>query len=180
MCVISLLYLEDDQALAQVTKRALEKRHFKVHHFASLAALADFPEQHIRQCTQALLDLRLDDGHALEVVRQLKTLNPDIKIVILTGYASIATSVQAIKLGAHNYLAKPATIDQILMAFEDNPDDALDHVLNDEQTLSLKRLEWEHIQQALTENQGNISATARQLNMHRRTLQRKLLKKPAL
>ena len=98
----------------------------------------------------------------------------------MTGYASIATAVEAIKLGADNYLAKPADTDEILTAmFADFNSKAQD--LDDKvklETMSVRRLEWEHIQRVLMENNGNVSATARQLNMHRRTLQRKLQKKP--
>lgn len=172
----TLLYLEDDEALASVTLRALKKRNFLVTHFPSLAAIKK--ENGLSQFSHALLDLKLEDGHSLPIISELIKENPDIKIVVLTGYASIATTVQAIKMGATNYLAKPATIDQIIHAFEVSAELALDNELIEQQTLSLKRFEWEHIQQVLAENEGNISATARQLNMHRRTLQRKLLKKP--
>ena len=96
---------------------------------------------------------------------------------MLTGYASIATAVEAIKLGADNYLAKPADIDEILAAL-DNDSDEEEHDAQFQEPMSVRRLEWEHIQKVLLENHGNISETARQLKMHRRTLQRKLQKKP--
>lgn len=100
-------------------------------------------------------------------------------MVLLTGYASIATAVEAIRLGADNYLAKPVDTQTLLAAFEVNSQaSALPEDEIDDSPLSPKRLEWEHIQQVLNANQGNVSATARQLGMHRRTLQRKLLKKP--
>ncbi len=170
--LIPLLYLEDDTVLAAVTSRALAKRGYRVTHFPS--------NERARQTLAvdhfafALLDLKLEDGSALELIEDLVRTFPAIKIVVLTGYASIATAVQAIKLGAVNYLSKPAGIEQILRAFDEVPqtDEDLDHVM------PLRRLEWEHIQQALVDNHGNISATARQLKMHRRTLQRKLGKKP--
>lgn len=171
-----LLFLEDDQALAQVTRRALEKRHFEVTHVNSLEALKAVEE--IKHYSHALLDLKLEDGNALSLISELLNRNPELNIVILTGYASITSTVQAIKLGANNYLAKPATIEQILNAFDEEYSDSMDEGQNmEQQGLSLKGLEWEHIQRVLNENDGNISATARQLNMHRRTLQRKLNKK---
>ena len=171
----TLLYLEDDEALALVTKRALQKRNFEVIHFYSMAAFEN--SNNLGSFSHALLDLKLEDGHSLPIISKLVFNNPNIKIVVLTGYASIATTVQAIKMGATNYLAKPATIEQIMNAFEKVGNENLDTELDTQQTLSLKRFEWEHIQQVLAENDGNVSATARQLNMHRRTLQRKLLKK---
>lgn len=170
-----LFYLEDDEPLAFVTGKALARRGFDLVHFRNLSEagltvdMADF--------SHALLDLKLEDGHSLGLIAELISANPHMKIVVLTGYSSIATAVQAIKLGAVNYLAKPASIEQILSAFEasEEEDNMLEPDLDD---ISLKRLEWEKIQQVLTENDGNISATARQLKMHRRTLQRKLNKKP--
>jgi two-component system, response regulator RegA len=176
----TLLYLEDDETLALVTKRALQKRNFEITHFSSISTFENFYYKNngrVRNFSHALLDLKLEDGHSLSIINALLLNNPSIKIVVLTGYASIATTVQAIKMGATNYLAKPATIDQIMSAFEllDNGD--LKTEFDSQSSLSLKRFEWEHIQQVLAENDGNISATARRLNMHRRTLQRKLLKK---
>lgn len=167
------LYVEDDTVLAAVTKRALDRRGIRVDHFVSVRAASENCQP--QSYTKALLDLKLEDGSGLELVEYLLQQNPELKIVVLTGYASIVTAVHAIKLGAINYLAKPATIEQILHAFSEHvaPDsDTVDHVL------PLRRVEWEHIQQALADNSGNISATARQLKMHRRTLQRKLSKKP--
>lgn len=176
MLQMKLLYLEDDQPLAFVTTRALTKRGNQVTHIASIAeaeAVAD-PENY----SHALLDLKLEDGNSINLIQYLLSKNSEMKIVVLTAYASIATAVQAIKLGAVNYLIKPATVEQILSAFfeTENPDPVDD--TPDTPKMSLKRLEWEQIQQALAENNGNISATARQLNMHRRTLQRKLNKRP--
>ena len=116
----------------------------------------------------------------MELIKPLKQSNPEIRMLILTGYASIATAVEAIKLGADNYLAKPADTDEILASLLNR--EQLDKQEPDSDgvsaTMSVKRLEWEHIQKTLQANNGNISATARQLNMHRRTLQRKLQKRP--
>jgi len=171
-----LFYIEDDEALAHVTINALEKRGFSVRHFASLAEVE--AQNAMVSYDFALLDLKLGDGNSLSLIDKLLQVNPGTKIVLLTGYASIATAVQAVKLGATNYLAKPATVDDILRAFEAQSivaavagEDLVDE-------MSLRRREWETIQAALAANNGNISATARQLKMHRRTLQRKLQKKP--
>ena len=122
------------------------------------------------------LDLKLEGSSGLNLLPLLVEASPQSKIVVLTGYSSIATAVEAIKLGAVNYLCKPADADEILAAFqkqEGNPDAPLA-----EQPMSVNRLTWEHIQKVLHENDGNISATARALGMHRRTLQRKLQKRP--
>ncbi len=170
-----LLYLEDDEQLAALTSRALRKREFDVVHFTSLVSAQSHPN--LAQFTHALLDLKLDDGHALSFISELLEFNEEMRVVVLTGYSSIATAVQAIKLGAVNYLAKPSSVAQIVSAFEADESCQVGDEL-ESGDLSLKRLEWEAIQQALAENNGNISATARQLNMHRRTLQRKLSKKP--
>lgn len=167
-----VFYVEDDQALAAMTQRALQRRGFDVVHYANLAdAQAAINSGNY---SHALLDLKLDDGNSLTLISDLVGRHDNIKILLLTGYASIATAVQAIKLGAHDYLPKPASIDEILKAFGEK--DVQTMATDD--PISLKRLEWEKIQQALIDNNGNISATARQLKMHRRTLQRKLDKRP--
>ena len=166
-----LLYLEDDETLALMTNKALTRNGYKVDHYASIQAVRE--GANTKRYTHALLDMKLEDGNSIDLVEELTQANPALKIVLLTGYASIATAVKAVKQGAHNYLPKPATIEEVLAAFgEDNAPAEVD------QTMSLKRLEWEKIQSALIENDGNISLTAKQLNMHRRTLQRKLQKKP--
>lgn len=170
-----LLYVEDDEVLANITVKALTKRHYEVIHVDSVSAAKE--RLNTYDFAFAILDLKLDNETSLALIPSLKQLNNDIKILILTGYASIATAVQAVKLGASNYLSKPATIDDILSGLHGET------VEQDEQEqasekMSVKRLEWEHIQRVLAENNGNISATARELKMHRRTLQRKLQKKP--
>jgi len=112
----------------------------------------------------------------LVLVEKLRNLDPGTRIVMLTGYASIATAVEAIKLGATHYLAKPVDADEIMAAFERTVGEA--SIPISAHPLSVGRLEWEYIQRILTENDNNISVTARILNMHRRTLQRKLAKRP--
>lgn len=171
-----LLYVEDDGTLARVTSKALNARGFQVDCCKTISEAEACMSR--AMYTHALLDLKLETESSLLLIKPLLNHNSEIRIVLLTGYASIATAVQAIKLGARNYLTKPSTVDQIVSAFDDRsagitsaPDDEADG-------FSLRRLEWERIQQALLENNGNVSATARQLKMHRRTLQRKLEKRP--
>ncbi len=126
-----------------------------------------------------LLDMKLAQANGLRLIVPLRRAHPQVVMVLLTGFASIATAVEAVRLGADNYLAKPVDTQTLLGAFEIAPiadETHADPV--DDSPLHPKRLEWEHIQQVLNANQGNVSATARQLGMHRRTLQRKLLKKP--
>src|SRR5690606_32902506 len=119
--------------------------------------------------TKAVVDLKLANESGLNLIRQLKEQSPLLDIVMLTGYSSISTAVDAIKSGAINYLCKPADATDILAAFELRADEELELPSNPP---SIDRLEWEHIQKVLQENDGNISATARSLGMHRRTLQR--------
>ncbi len=169
----SLLLVDDDVVFCQVLSRALERRGYTVTvaHSVEQAmplAQANPPEY-------AVVDLKMEGASGLTLIRYLHELDPATRIVVLTGYASIATAVEAIKLGATQYLAKPANADEIVAAFGHSP--SPDLPLN-AQIASVERLEWEHIQRVLHEHQHNISATARALNMHRRTLQRKLAKPP--
>lgn len=169
-----LLIVEDDEVFARVLAKSLATHGLQVHTAAnSVDAMALAKGQSF---AAAVLDLKLEGETSLALIPQLKALNPEMRILMLTGYASIQTAVEAIKLGATNYLPKPATVADILAALQSgqaNPDLPVA-----EQPLSVDRLEWEHIQRVLAEHDGNISATARALNMHRRTLQRKLGKKP--
>jgi two-component system, response regulator RegA len=169
----SLLLVDDDATFRAVLSRALEKRGFAVTTANSVEqalplACANPPEY-------AVLDLKMDGVSGLVLVQKLHELDPATRIVMLTGYASIATAVEAIKLGATQYLSKPANADEIVAAFGHN---ASTDVPLEAQPATVERLEWEHIQRVLHENGDNISATARILNMHRRTLQRKLSKRP--
>lgn len=171
---MNLLIVEDDTDFADALARAMQKRGIRVeraHHAADALAIAEhFTPSH------AVVDLKLPGESGLTVVAALKQRFPDIAIVVLTGYASIATAVEAVRLGARHYLAKPANADEILAALQrDQPDATLEVSV---EPLTVGRLEWEHIQKVLGENDGNISATARALKMHRRTLQRKLDKHP--
>ena len=170
----SLLLVDDDPTFCLVLHHALEKRGFAVTvaHSVEQAlplAQANPPEY-------AVVDLKMGGASGLTLIHALHELDPATRIVVLTGYASIATAVEAVKLGATQYLSKPANADEIVAAFGHLA--SADTPLNI-QPPSVERLEWEHIQRVLQEYQGNISATARALNMHRRTLQRKLSKRPA-
>jgi two-component system response regulator RegA len=131
------------------------------------------------QPDHVVLDLRLDRESGLQLIEPLLAILPGLRIVVLTGYASLATAVKAVKLGAVDYLAKPVGADAILRALDEQAGSAVEEDADFRPT-PLKQLEWEHLQRVLEENGGNISATARQLRMHRRTLQRKLQKRPDL
>ena len=124
----------------------------------------------------AVIDLRIGHESGLTLVKRLVELDDHTRIVMLTGFASIATAVEAIKLGAIHYLTKPADADEIVAAL--HKDDGDESVEIKDKPLSVKRLEWEHLQKILVEHDNNISAAARALGMHRRTLQRKLEKRP--
>ena len=172
--VESVLVIDDDPAFNRVLCRALKNRGFAAagaHSVEEAAAL--IPDM---QAARAVLDLNIDGTSGLTLVAPLLAANPDCRIVVLTGYASIATAVEAITLGATHYLAKPTDIEAILAAFEATSPQ--EDFTPPSQPLSVDRLEWEHIQRVLKEHDGNISSTARALQMHRRTLQRKLMKRP--
>lgn len=167
-----ILIIDDDIHLSQVLARSLERQGYQ-------ARIAANGQEALAQATEFIpewitLDLRLEQESGLGLIRELKTRLPDCRIVMLTGYASIPTAVEAIKLGAHNYLHKPATLQELIAAFDET--EMVSEELPESEVMSVDRLEWEHIQRVLNEHQGNISATARALNMHRRTLQRKLQK----
>ncbi|KAB2319704.1 response regulator transcription factor [Betaproteobacteria bacterium SCN1] len=171
---MKLLIVEDDADFAAALGRAMHKRGIESAH-APDAATARALIEHFHP-THAVVDLKLPGESGLRVVADLAAREPPPAIVVLTGYASIATAVEAVRLGARHYLAKPANADEILAALlKDQPDVMLEV---SPEPLSVARLEWEHIQKVLAENDGNISATARALKMHRRTLQRKLDKHP--
>ena len=169
------LVIDDDPAFNSILVRTLTRRGYP----ARGALDADGALALARELSpeRAVLDLNLGGSSGLALIQPLLAINPDCRVVVLTGYASIATAVDAVKLGAVQYLAKPVEIEAILAAFDDDGDPDVAHGVPDE-PLSVDRLEWEHIQRVLNENEGNISATARALKMHRRTLQRKLAKRP--
>ena len=173
-----ILLVEDDEVFSRVMTRALAHRNYEVSHAANEAGALQLIKS--TPFNYAILDLNLGGHTSLGLIAPLKQSNPNSRILILTGYASITTAVEAIKLGADNYLTKPADADEILSALLDT--NQADRVADPDsailEPMSVRRLEWEHIQKVLNENDGNISETARQLKMHRRTLQRKLQKRP--
>lgn len=169
-----ILLVDDDETFTYVMARAMTRRGLRV----SVAGSADEGLALARQDLPdyAVLDLKMDGDSGLVLLPKLLELDADMQVVILTGYSSIATAVEAIKRGARNYLCKPADADDVLVALLS--DRAEVENLVPENPISVDRLQWEHIQRVLGEHEGNISATARALGMHRRTLQRKLQKRP--
>lgn len=168
------LIVDDDTTFARLLARALERRNYScaAAHNASdaLQLLSTF------DFSRAIIDLKIGADSGLQLIRELRIRQPELEIVMLTGYSSISTAVEAVKLGAVNYLCKPADANEILAAFASEDNSLTTDI--DYTPISVDRLEWEHIQRVLQENAGNISATARALGMHRRTLQRKLQKRP--
>ncbi|WP_440874602.1 response regulator transcription factor [Thalassotalea sp. PLHSN55] len=174
---MKLLLVEDDTTFANTLKRRLEKHGFTCWHAdtcndALLACHRHLPDF-------ILLDMKLHHESGLNLINPMRQLRPQSRIILLTGFASIATAVDAIKLGADDYLTKPVDTQTLLAAL--NPKAAKTEPVisqDEDKVLSAEQVEWEHIQQVLKFNNGNVSATARQLSMHRRTLQRKLQKRP--
>ena len=171
---MKLLIIEDDVAFANTLKRRLERQQFEVAlaHEGATALLT--ARQHLPD--YIVLDMKLAADSGLELIKPLRNLRPESRIILLTGFASIATAVEAMRLGADDYLAKPVDSQTLTRALLG---ETSIEISSDDSVMSTERLEWEHIQQVLASNSGNVSATARQLGMHRRTLQRKLQKKPA-
>jgi two-component system response regulator RegA len=169
----SVFVVEDDERFRERLTRALASRGCDVRAFASAeealtAAAQESPEL-------AVVDLKLPGASGLEVVRGLHAVDPTTRIVVLTGYGSIATALESVRLGAVNYLTKPVDADQVLAAFDGG------EVTNEPRHVevpSLARVEWEHIQRVLADCDGNVSQAARLLGIHRRSLQRKLSKFP--
>lgn len=169
-----LLIVEDDAAFARTLVRSFERRGYQVRHLAGEEGMAALLDEFAP--THAVVDLKLAGGASgLSSVRLLHDADPEMVIVVLTGYASIATAVEAIKLGARHYLAKPSNTDDIEAAFQRAVGDA--DVELSARTTSIKTLEWEHIHEALAASDFNISEAARRLGLHRRTLARKLEKR---
>ena len=168
----SLIIVDDDRAFLQRLSRAMELRGFEVRSAHSVAEGIDLIRQ--KAPAFAIIDMRLEDGNGLDVIAELTRLRPNARIIVLTGYGNIATAVSAVKLGAVDYLAKPADADDVT--------DALLAPANSkapppENPMSADRVRWEHIQRVYELCNRNVSETARRLNMHRRTLQRILAKR---
>lgn len=168
----SLLLVDDDELFANRLARAMDKRGFATETALSvkdaLAALKQRPPAY------AIIDLRLEDGSGLDVVEALRTARDDARIIVLTGYGAIATAVAAVKMGATDYLSKPADADDVTAALL-----AISDILPPppENPMSADRVRWEHIQRVYEQCDRNVSETARRLHMHRRTLQRILAKR---
>ena len=164
------LLIDDDDAFLQLLHRSLKRQGIESrlarNHREARETLASFE---IHRC---VLDLNLAGESGLQLLPELLDINPELEILVLTGYGSIATATEAMRRGAINYLCKPVTVNQLRAGFE--PLDGSPNIRNEPP--SVEEMEWEHIQRVLNENNGNVSATARALSMHRRTLQRKLYK----
>lgn len=176
-----VLLIDDDQTFCETLARALARRKLQVRsEHETAAALATTRHW---QPTHVVLDLKLGgEASGLDLIEPLLRIDPALQIIVLTGYASIATTVTAIKRGAAGYLAKPVDAQAVLTALGCTPEktatDTGDENLKLAERMSLKRLEWEHINRVLAEHDGNVSAAARTLGLYRRTLQRKLDKRP--
>jgi two-component system response regulator RegA len=171
----TLLVIDDDPTFNAVLVQALVRRGYVAQ--GSIDATTAVATAERLQPQRIVLDLNIAGTSGLSLIAPLLDALPEARIVVLTGYASIATAVDAIKLGAIQYLGKPVDVDTVLAAFDTGDAPDVDTAI-DATPLSVDRMEWEHIQRVLHENDGNISATARALKMHRRTLQRKLMKHP--
>lgn len=171
----TILLVDDEEHFRDRLARALARRGYDVLQAANYdEGLKIIKEQ---APMMAIVDLRMPGPSGLDLVKSAMEIEPFLRIVVLTGYGSIATATEAIRLGAINYLPKPADTDEILAAFAKDLEEAA-ATPDDIETPSLARVEWEHINRVLTDCGGNISAAAKRLNIHRRTLQRKLLKFP--
>ena len=170
----SVLVIDDDRRFAETLAQALERRGWvaAVAHTVETALAA----ARARRPNAAIVDLKLATEDGLTLVEPLRACDAKMRIVVLTGYASIATAVKAIKLGADDYLAKPVTASAVADALLRAEPGTLP--VEAAEPMSTRRLEWEHIQRVLVEHEGNVSETARALKMYRRTLQRKLAKRP--
>lgn len=172
LCAVCILLVDDDERLRPRLARAFETRG---HRTIQASTVHDALEPLAGTPTHAVIDLKMPDGSGLDLIRPLLDRYPELRIVVLTGYGSIGTAVDAVRLGAVDYITKPADADRILAAFA--PTSAAAHALADDpnyQPPSLARAEWEHIQRVLDDCGGNITLASKKLGLHRRTLQRKL------
>jgi two-component system, response regulator RegA len=168
----SLLIVDDDKPFLQRLARAMESRGFDVETADTVAEGLKMAEA--TPPAFAVVDMRLDDGNGLDVIELIRRKRPDSRMVVLTGYGNIATAVTAVKLGAVDYLAKPADADDVISALTRSPSEKPPPPEN---PMSADRVRWEHIQRVYELCDRNVSETARRLNMHRRTLQRILAKR---
>jgi two-component system response regulator RegA len=173
----ALLVVDDDRVFRERLARALRERGYQVREAADAAAArAAVAEVAVGW---AVVDLRLPDGSGLDVVRDGLTAAPRAKVVVLTGYGSIPTALEAVRLGATHYLTKPASVEEVLAGLTRDAAASPPEAEAPDDVPSLARVEWEHINRVLADSGGNISEAARRLGMHRRSLQRKLAKRPS-
>ncbi len=170
-----VLIVDDDAAFAGVLARGLGRHGFETHHASDHDSALRLSR--VLEPTHAVLDLKLNEQSGLDLIEPLLELRADMHLLVLTGFSSIATAVNAIKRGATHYLAKPVDLATIVQALTTTGCLPVEPEAQFNRP-SPKRVEWEYIQRVLAQHDGNISATARALNMHRRTLQRKLAKRP--
>lgn len=179
MTASPVLIIDDDVAFASVLVRALQRRGQPCRHAADSKTALEIAQQPL---SGIVLDLKLGADNGLALIEPLRALQPDAPILLLTGYASIATAVEAIKRGASDYRPKPVSAEEVLRALfgTDEPSAEREDDLPEpaEVPMHPRRLEWEHLQRVLAEHEGNVSSAARALGLHRRSLQRKLAKKP--
>ncbi len=170
-----ILLVDDDDALRDQLSRALQRRGYAVRPAANARAALQLAQA--ETCDLAIIDLRMPGDSGMKLLADLQEFTPTTRVVILTGFGSIASAVGALKRGAVNYVAKPAHVDDILAAFETGARPASPAIDDEHEAVSLAKAEWEHIQRALAECQGNITQAARRLDISRRSLQRKLRKR---
>ena len=172
----TILLVDDEELFRKRLAKAFSQRGFTVF------TAADFDEAMViineQKPAMGVVDLKMPGKSGLELIAAARESNPDMQLVVLTGYGSIATATEAVRLGALYYLPKPADVDDILGAFARNPELALEVDQDEFSAPSLARAEWEHINRVLSDCDGNISLAAKKLDLHRRTLQRKLQKYP--
>lgn len=173
---LHILVVDDDEVFRSILSRVLRRRGFEI----SVAPGYEEAMKLVREVSpdRAVIDLKMEGPSGLELLRDLKAFDPTIEVVMLTGYGSIATAIEAMRLGATYYVPKPADADEILAAFERGNAPPLQASEGDFTAPTLARAEWEHINRVLADCGGNISEAARRLGMHRRSLQRKLQKYP--
>ncbi|MCL4108938.1 UNVERIFIED_CONTAM: hypothetical protein GTU68_008133, partial [Idotea baltica] len=170
-----ILIVDDDLLFADTLAHSIEKRGYQTFTANDIQTAVELARIH--RPDRAVIDLKIGQESGLSLLEKLKEIDPAIQMLMLTGYSSIATAVTAIKLGAHDYVCKPVDADEVLTAFGADGQEPELAPINSNPP-SVRRLQWEHVQKILKENNGNISVTARALGMHRRTLQRFLQKKP--
>jgi two-component system response regulator RegA len=176
----SILLVDDDERLRSRMARAFEERGYEAQQAEGYDGAIEIAEHESTEF--AVVDLRMPGKSGLEVVRELHRIDPATKIVVLTGYGSIATALEAVRLGATHYLTKPADVDEVIASFDRGDARTVAEAPATQsgasETPSLARVEWEHIQRVLTDCGGNITKAAEKLGIHRRSLQRKLSKFP--